>query len=275
MAIITISRGTFSGGQFLAECVAGKLGYRCVSGEQVVEASEEYGVSERKLSEAISDAPGVMERLYSQTKRYLACLQAGLMRQVKDENVVYYGRAGHLLLKGVPHVIRVRVVTNMERRLRALTEHSNVSRGQALRLIRRLDRERIRWTRFHYCVNWGDPLLYDLVFNTDQMTIPGACDIVCKMASLSQYQETPESQKLLTDLILSSHLKALILNASSISGRKEVKAEANGGVVTLRGTVGSLMDADKVRELVRKAPGVEHINSQLSVRLFGISPFFY
>ena len=30
MAIITVSRGTFSGGQSLAECVAEKLGYRCL-----------------------------------------------------------------------------------------------------------------------------------------------------------------------------------------------------------------------------------------------------
>ena len=46
MAIITISRGTFSGGQSLAEYVAGKLGYRCLAREVLIEAARQYGVDE-------------------------------------------------------------------------------------------------------------------------------------------------------------------------------------------------------------------------------------
>ena len=43
MSIITISRGTFSGGRDLAECLAQKLGYPCISREVIVEAAERYG----------------------------------------------------------------------------------------------------------------------------------------------------------------------------------------------------------------------------------------
>jgi len=39
MSVITISRGTFSGGRWLAECVAGHLGYRCVNRDVIVEMS--------------------------------------------------------------------------------------------------------------------------------------------------------------------------------------------------------------------------------------------
>lgn len=272
MAIITISRGTFSGGQSLAECIAGKLGYSCISRELLVETARQYGIDEAKLSSAISEAPGVIERLRSEKQRYLSCLRATLIREVRDENVVYHGHAGHLLLRGVPHVLRVRVIASMECRIRSLIERSNLSREEAVQFIKRVDEERIKWTRFLYHVNWQDPSLYDITINIDQMAIPGACDIVCQIASMSQYRVTLGSQKRLGDLVLSSHLEALLANTTGISGGREVAIKADGGVVTIEGTVGSLADADKVRLLTGKTPGVKQINSQMKVRMYGVPP---
>lgn len=57
MATITISRDTFSGGQSLAECVAERLGYRCLSRELLLEAARQYGVLEERLSEALTRRP--------------------------------------------------------------------------------------------------------------------------------------------------------------------------------------------------------------------------
>jgi cytidylate kinase len=271
MAIITVSRGTFSGGQILAENIAARLGYRCISRELLVETARQYGISEEKLSAAISEAPGVWERLRSEKQRYLTCLRATLIREVKDENVVYHGHAGHLLLTGVPNIIRVRVIANIERRIKALTERSNLSREKALLFIKRVDDERIRWTRFLYHVDWSDPALYDMVLNLDHITDSDACDIVCHTAGMNQYLATEHSRKLLDDLLLSSHLEALISNTTSISGGKEVEIKADGGVVTIEGTVGSVVDADKVRVLACKTPGVTEINSRMKVRLYGVS----
>jgi cytidylate kinase len=272
MAIITISRGTFSGGQILAEGIARKLGYHCLSRELLVETAKQYGISEAKLSTAISEAPGVIERLHSERKKYLSCLRAMLIREVKDENVVYHGHAGHLLLNGVPNILRVRVIANIERRVKALTEHSNLSREKALQFIKRVDEERVRWTRFLYHVDWRDPSLYDMILNLDHITDSDACDIVCHTAGMRQYQSTTQSRKLLDDLLLSSHLEAIIANTASISGGKEVEIKADGGIVTIEGTVGSLVDADKVRILTVKTPGVKQIDSRMKVRLFGVPP---
>src|SRR5919197_611039 len=51
MSIITISRGSFSGGQALAERVAQRLGYSCLSREVLVEAAATYGVPESTLAQ--------------------------------------------------------------------------------------------------------------------------------------------------------------------------------------------------------------------------------
>jgi cytidylate kinase len=270
MAIITISRGTFSGGEDLAGCVAQKLGYHRINGEVLGETARQYGIGEEKLCEAIGEAPGVMECLHSEKKRCLACLRAALIRGVKDENAVYHGHAGHFLLDGVPHLIRVKVIANMECRIRALTEHSNLTREEALRLIKKLDEKRVRWTRSLYHADWHHPKLYDVVVDLDEMTLSDACDMVCHTASMGRYKVTPESRKAMEDLALSCHLEAVVSSNRSISGAKNVKIKADGGVVTIEGTVGSIVDADRVRMLVRKTPGVKEIDSRMRVRLWGI-----
>ena len=270
MAIITISRGTFSGGESLAECVAQKLGYHSINGELLGETARQYGIREEKLCEAIGEAPGVMECLHSEKKQCLACLRAALIREVKDDNAVYHGHAGHFLLDGVPHLLRVKVIANMEFRIRALTEHSNLTREEAIQLIKRLDEKRLRWTRSLYHADWHHPSLYDVVVDLDQTTLPDACEMVCKTASMAPYKVTAESQKVMEDLALGCHLQAAVSSNRSISGGKNVKIKADGGVVTIEGTVESLADADRVRMLVRETVGVKDINSRMRVRLWGI-----
>lgn len=272
MAIITISRGTFSGGQILAERIADRLGYACLSRELLVDTARQYGISEAKLSAAISEAPGVWERLRSEKQRYLACLRATLISEVKNENVVYHGHAGHLLLSGVPNIVRVRVIANIERRIKALTERSYLNREKAMQYIKKVDEERVKWTRFLYHVDWSDPSLYDMVLNLDHISDSDACDIVCHTATMRQYQANEHSRKLLEDLTLSSHLEAMITNTASISGGKKVEIKADSGMITIEGTVGSVADADKVRVLARKTPGVKEIDSRMKVRLYGVSP---
>ena len=268
MAIITISRGTFSGGRSLAECIAGKLGYRCLGREVLAEAARQYGVPDEKLSEALTKKPGILERLTREKKNYLACIRAALCKEAKEGNLVYHGHAGHLLLRSVPDVLKVRVIANLEFRIRALTDHHNVSRGQAVQYITRMDEERARWTRFLYHVDWRDPSLYDLILNLDHMTLSGACDNVCHVAGLEQFRPTRQWRKAVDDLALGSHLTALVATNKRISG--DVEIQADEGMVTITGTVESLVDADRVRMLVREEPDVKEINSQMRVRLAGV-----
>jgi hypothetical protein len=63
MAIVTISRGSYSKGQEVAEKLARRLGYECISREVILEASREFNVSEVKLVRAIHDAPSILDRV--------------------------------------------------------------------------------------------------------------------------------------------------------------------------------------------------------------------
>jgi len=268
MSIVTVSRGTFGGGQSVAECVAEKLGYRCISREVLVEAARTYGVPLEKLSKALDDPPGFLERLTVERGHYLACLRAALHKEVKYGRVVYHGHAGHLLLNGIPHVLRVRIIADMEFRIGAAMERLHLSREEAIRFIKQMDDKRSKWTKFLYGVDWHDPSSYDLVINIERIGIRGACEIICSAVSLDEFETNQESQDIMDDLVLSTDVKARIaVNRSIADGGVEI--EADGGVVTLGGRAESLQDADKIREMVRTIPGVKQIKSEMRVRCYG------
>ena len=51
MSIITLSHEAFGDGREVAEQVAAILGYRCISREVLIEASQRYGIAEAKFFE--------------------------------------------------------------------------------------------------------------------------------------------------------------------------------------------------------------------------------
>jgi hypothetical protein len=62
MSIITISHEAFGDGRAVAARVAAILGYRCISREVLVKASQRYGISEAKLFEALEEKPAQLLR---------------------------------------------------------------------------------------------------------------------------------------------------------------------------------------------------------------------
>ncbi len=265
MSIVTVSRGTFSGGRNLAECVAEKLGYRCVAREVLTKAARQYGVDEEKIYKSLIEKPGFLERRTLERIHYTAYIQAALCSEVQGDNVVYHGHAGHLLLKGIPHVLRVRVIANMEQRIKAAMERQGLGREEAIEHIEHVDAGRAKWVKYLYGVDWSNPSLYDLVINLDHVSIASACDIVYASVALGEFETTPESQRMMDDLVISTEARARIARDGSI-GDAEVELEAHAGVVSIAGTAGSMEEADKIKQIVRSTPGVTGVASKIRVR---------
>jgi len=271
VAIITISRGTFSGGKALAECAAAALGFRCIARRMLVRAAEDYDVPLEALSKALSDTPGILESMSRERSHYLAYIRAELLEAVKDENIVYHGLAGHLLLKDIPHVLRVKVIADMEYRIQAAMERSNLTRPDAEEFIRNIDAKRDKWIKFLYHVDRNNPQLYDLVINLEHVSMNTACDIIRLNASLPEYQRTPESQKRIDDLVFAAQVRAKIA-AADITDDRGVEIDSDDGVIHIGGNVNNLVDADRLHEMIRDMPGVEDIISRLHIRDYIYTP---
>jgi cytidylate kinase len=229
MAVITLSRGSFSHGKEIAEAVAQRLGYQCVSREILLEASRFFQVPEMKLVQSIHDAPTILERMTRGREKYLSYIQAALLEHMRADNVVYHGHAGHLLAPPVRHLIKVRVIVPMEKRAAYLRETESISETAARERLTREDEQRTRWTRYLYDEDIRDPALYDLVLNLDRLEIGAACDILCALAADPAFASTPKSLAAMKDLAIASHIRAALqgicpAEVTSLDGRVRVRA---------------------------------------------------
>ncbi|MEW5947036.1 MAG: cytidylate kinase-like family protein [bacterium] len=229
MAIITISRGSFSRGKEIAENVASKLGYKIIAREILLEASKEFNIPSIKLIRAVHDAPSILDKYTYGKEKYIAYIQSEILEHFLDDNVVYHGLAGHFFVKDIAHVLKVRIIADMEDRVKLEMEREGISRNEALHNIKKDDLERGKWSQHLYGIDTMDPHLYDLVIHIHKLATNEAVDIICSAARLDRFQKTAESESKLKDLYLAAKVKANL-----ISLKPDVEVTARDGVVHVK-----------------------------------------
>ncbi len=245
MSIITISRGCYSHGKEIAEKVAVKLGYECVSREILIEASHFFHVPEMKLLKSLHDAPSILERITHGEDMYLSYVQAAFLEHAKKDNIVYHGHAGHLLMPEISHALKVRVIAELNQRIEFLQQKQNVSKDEAAAFIKKEDQERAQWTRYLYKIDMNDPQIYDIVLNIGRLTIADACEIICATVQRDTYRGTPSSKKAIHDLALSSHVEA------ALQAVCKAEVRADDGIVRIK------VPAQKIRKTSYARPKVQ------------------
>ena len=258
MAIITISRGSYSHGKEVAEKVAQKLGYQCCAREVILEASKEFNIPEIKLVNAVHDAPSILERFSYGKEMFITYVQAALLKCFQRDNVVYHGLAGHFYVRGVSHVLKVRIIADMKDRIRIVMDREKISYESALALIKNDDLERRKWSQHLYGIDTSEPVLYDLVIHVRKMTVDDAADVICHTAGLETFRTTFESRKAMEDLVLASSVKTTLIEL-----KPEIEVFVRDSVVTLGASAPIMKDPDLVREMERITagiPGVKDVN---------------
>jgi cytidylate kinase len=217
VAIITISRGTLSGGRAVAECLAETLGYPCVGREILQQAAQALGASEETVRRKLETPPGRLALLTQERQRYLLAVQAALAEHVARGDLVYHGLAGQFLLRGLPGVLRVRLIAPPEMRIRALVAaHHATSQKAAARFIRNVDRDRKRWVRLMYGADVTSPSLYDLTINLRAIALETVCDVVAQLVRQPHYEITHAARGMLESFAAESRerLRALLAGQS-------------------------------------------------------------
>lgn len=208
MAVITISRGSYSMGKAVAEKVAQRLGYPVISRDLLLDASERYHIPEIKLIRAIHDAPGILERFRHSKQAYLAYIRAALTERISDGNAVYHGLAGHLMLKDIAGVLKVRITAGLEKRVAREMQREGISEQEARSILLKDDQQRRGWTKSLHGVDPWDSNLYDLVIRIDQLSVDDAVGFICQAAGSEGFKITEKSLTRLRDLALACQVKA-------------------------------------------------------------------
>jgi len=254
MAVITISRGSFSHGKEIAENVAERLGYDCISREILIEASKEFNIPELKLFHAIHDSPKFLDNIFFRKEKYIAYIQAAVLKSLKKDNVVYHGFAGHFFVQDVAHVLKVRIIASLAERVKAVMRINQVSREDAVKYIHKVDEQRRKWSQKLYGIETADPSLYDMIINIGQLTPEDAVDIICHKVSLKRFRKTPESQQKIVDLSLAAVAKAAIVEKFP-----SVRVTCQNAVVLVRIETALSMEEKAVAEIKEILKGIDEI----------------
>jgi cytidylate kinase len=261
MPIVTISRGSASGGSLLAESLATRLGFDIISREEIIQKAAVFGASEAKLEKALLEPPGFWDRFKHDRRRYLIFIREALCERAQKDDVIYHGNAGHLLLRGISHVVRIRLIAPLPIRSRILVDREGMSQEQAAALIEKRDAQRQAWTQLLYGVDWLHPSLYDLVINLETMNMESAVEISAAAAARKEFMATAESRKAMDDLLLATRVQAaLAADEATASAEVEVEADSASGNISLKGKVRPASMVNKILETAGKVAGVNNVN---------------
>ena len=268
MAIITVSRGSYSKGKEVAEKVAAQLGYQSVSREVILEASKDFRISQQRLERAIHDAPSILERFTYEKPKHIAFVAAELLDRFAGDNLVYHGLAGQFFAANIPHLLKVRIIANQEDRILSLMERNNLRREQAEKFLKKDDEDRKAWSYQLYGVDTTNSNLYDLVIHIDKLTVDNGVDLICQAVKQPQFRTTPESQQAIDELALAAKTRAALIEDHPSC---EVIAEGRAVEISVRSSLHTdTRIALSIKEKALKVPGVSFASVNLiPTGLFG------
>ena len=263
MAIITISHEMGAGGPEIGMAVAQRLGSHYVDQELISDAAHRYGLLEEKLTHLDESKPTLFERFDTETRRVITVLQTALLEFAEQDNVVLMGRGGQWLLRGIPHVFRIRVIAPFELRVKRAAKKLTGQMQEAVNprtvtdMVRRDDAEKSGRMRYLYEVDLNDPSLYELVLNTEKLSAGASVEFITGLLTRPELAATEASRQLVADLALASQVQVALATHPE-TRRYRITVEAKQGVVTLEGTAA----LDQAAEVVRGCTGVVDVKLQ-------------
>ena len=261
MPVITISRGSYSKGKEIAEKLARKLNYECVSRDVLIEASEQFNIPEVRLIRALHDAPSILERFTHGKEKYVAYIKQALLEHVAKGKVVYHGLAGQFFLQGISHVLKVRIISNFEDRVREEVKREDISENKAGQILRKDDEERRKWGLHLYGIDAFDASLYDLVLHIDHLSVDDAVNILAHVSEYPCFQPTEESLCAFSDRLVAARAEARLVEKFS-----SIQVTAKDGSVHVHFN-NAMADSGKmtqqVCDLLKDMDGVRGVRTNL------------
>lgn len=201
---------------------------------------------------------GLIERIQTDQDRLAVYTAEEVFALADQGNVVLRGWGATCLLRSVPHVLRVRVTRPFSKRVEWLMGSLETDdEAFASAEVRRSDEAHA--TRMHnqFGVTWGDPLLYDMVLNTDRLSIDTCVAQIQHMAARPEFEETQQSRAALAGLALAARIRAALAD-HLVTRNVDITIESDDGRVVLSGIV---LNEEESTETAKVAAGVDGVAS--------------
>ena len=176
--IITISREFGSGGRFIGEDVAKKLGIAYYDKNIIGQIAEKSGLSPEYIQEnaELSPKKGLFAYAFSGrdiTGKSVEDMVYEVQRNIilglaEKESCVIIGRNADYILKDRDDVLNVFIHGDMPEKIKRITGLYNVKEKEAVKMMADTDKRRRTNYNFYTDQNWGKASNYTLCLNSSQ-----------------------------------------------------------------------------------------------------------
>jgi cytidylate kinase len=273
MAILTIARKYGSGGREIGQTIAEKLKYDYIDRRRILDDMRAEGKQwEERAKHFDENYPNLWERYDWSFRGFVALNQSYFLDYALKDNTVIMGRGGNFLLKGIPFVLRVRVIAPIEKRIEKVVEREGVNSENARWLIEKADHEMSGAIYLIYGKDWDNPAEYEMVFNTGIQT-PDEIITTIKNGLLEKEKfNTEKARKMLQLRALAAKIKAEITTNPQYSiSVLDVDPKEEGMIekgLVIRGITHNQNDIKKIEETAKKLAGDVPIDCELQYRWF-------
>ncbi|CAL60575.1 conserved hypothetical protein; putative phospholipid-binding domain BON [Herminiimonas arsenicoxydans] len=231
--------------------------------EVIDHLAEKMDLSKSVIRRLREGKAGFVDRITTDDESMALYTAEEVFDLARKGNVILRGWGATCLLRPVPHVVTVRVTRSMSKRVEWLMAHLEIDDADfAEAEIRRSDAAHSARMQQQFGVEWGDPILYDLVLNTDRLSIESCASQILNLTSRPEFQESAASQAVLENMALETHVRAA-LRSNSASHDVRVTIEANAGHVVLSGIVLHADELIAAKRVASSVTGVVSVDSQL------------
>lgn len=189
--IITISREFGSGGRYIGEEAAKKLGIPFFDKAIIEKVAEETGLVEDFIERLSEYAPSKNIFAYSFVGRdssgnsiedYLMKIQRKVILDIaKDGPCVIVGRSADFILKDVAETVNVFIYGEKDEKLKRIMGLKKLDERSALKLMVETDKKRSINYKYYTDRVWGDRKNYTAMLNSTQIGVDRCVDIVAGM----------------------------------------------------------------------------------------------
>ena len=188
--IITISREFGSGGRFIGEEVAKKLGIAYYDKNIINQIAEESGLSPDYIQESAELSPKKGIFAYALAGRDITgksvedmvyeAQRKVILELAEKEPCVIIGRNADFILKDRDDVLNVFIHGNMPEKTERICRLYNVSEKEAVKMMTDTDKRRMTNYNFYTDQKWGKASNYTLSLNSSQLGYDKCEEIIIK-----------------------------------------------------------------------------------------------
>lgn len=199
--IIAISREYGSGGRYIAQILAEKLGVPLYDKEILTVAAKESGISKEFFEEydekptrsylfsLMASIPGRSNILDGYTelplnhKIFLAQFEA-IKQVAKEGPCVIVGRCADWVLQEDPRLVKVFIQAPMEAKVDRAVQYYGKEREKAEEYIKKTDKQRANYYEYYTSKKWGKRENFDLCINSNALGVDKTAELLGKYIEL-------------------------------------------------------------------------------------------